>query len=148
MTDGSTAGCLANPPYMKAEPMRVEDFNKRIEVVSEEELGSAMSQRYVDSSNLFWLSHQPEGYPVLAIHVKGDLAVLNYFPEERQAGFVSIGSVSSLEPREFTIFSSSSTGETDMIPNHQIVPFAAAIEAAKEFMRSDTLPTSIKWFEL
>lgn len=126
--------------------MRALDFENEIEVSSEAELKRFMMRRYEDGLNEFWLWHEPNKHRTLAIGVKGDLACLSYSPKEYDPGFMSVGSISTLDPDGTTIFRTN--GENLWVVNWQVVPFDVAFECAREFLHSDALPSSIEWCEL
>ena len=85
--------------------------------------------------------------PSLAILVRADLASLNYFPEGDSAGFRSVGKVSGLKPGGMSIFYLDNPNQEQPVLNDSIVPFSDALKAAKDFLVSTDLPSSIKWFE-
>ena len=82
------------------------------------------------------------------IFVRGDLTAVYYIPEDREAGYVSVGEKMNLNPREMTTFPIGELGETIDVLNRFIVPFSEMLEVAKEFFYSTELPRSIKWLKL
>lgn len=113
------------------------------------ELETLLMRRCANSFNSFWLSHCDEDYPKLSLLVKGDLATLNYFPKEFDAAFVSVGRMPELKVGETTTFSISTDRADDLIVlNDAVLPFSAALEAAKEFFHSGDLPKSVEWLQL
>jgi hypothetical protein len=53
-----------------------------------------------------------------------------------------------LDPDKDAVFFMNSLIEEERFPNYKVVPFSAALVAAKEFLASPGLPPSIRWFEL
>jgi hypothetical protein len=130
--------------------MKIQDMSSTIfDVSTEADVGRVLLKRYGEGVNAFWLYHEPRKNPWLLILVKGQLANLNYFPdEEGHPGYATIGNIPSLPADGFTVFFMNSPKEEEHVPNDAIVPFTDALAAAKEFLVSTDLPPSIKWFEL
>jgi hypothetical protein len=82
------------------------------------------------------------------ILVNNELANLTYFPPGRHPGFQSQGSVPGLDVGGFSKFFLNSPNELQEIMNDQVVPFSAAVKAAKEFLACGELSKSIDWLEL
>jgi Immunity protein Imm1 len=104
-------------------------------------------RRDANGRNCFWLSHDDQPYPFLGVLVKGDLAYVHYFPEDRHAGHRSLGNLPGLDPEGLTTFYLDE-GTPQEILNDGIVLFEKALAAAKEFHQSPALPRSIEWQEL
>ncbi len=128
--------------------MKLEDFNGAHEIKNDVELETALNKRYGHDANSFWLTHNSKKYPSMALLVRGNFASINYFPQEDSAGFRSTGNVDGLAPGEMSIFYLDSENQEQEILNDSIVSFADAVRAAKEFLSSSKLPSSIEWFEL
>ncbi len=129
--------------------MKVIDFDGVHEARSVEELGTILKTRHADGVNSFWLSHGIEAYPALSVLVKGDLATLNYLPEENDAGFRSAGNMAQLKLEQTTTFSLSNNRADDVVVlNDSVLPFSTALRVAKEFFFSKDLPRSIEWMRL
>ena len=59
------------------------------------------------------------------------------------------GSTASGSPMGGTsVFAVASPGERDEVPNEFVVSFEVAVVAAKQFLRANSRPTAIEWFEL
>jgi len=127
--------------------MKIEDFKSATDSANNEEIEKALAKRYGNGVNEFWLSHADSRYPAMSILVKGDIAALNYFPEDQHPGMTSVGK-GSWEPDGTTIFYINSEEEKQEIPNGMIVPFSLALEAAKEFAANREPPRCIEWFSL
>ena len=82
------------------------------------------------------------------ILVNNELANLTYFPPGKHPGFQSQGSIPGLDVGGFSKFFMNSPDQLQEIMNDQVVPFSAAVKAAKEFLERDELPKSINWLEL
>lgn len=128
--------------------MRIQDFEHVHDVNGEDALNLALSERYGNGVNAFWLSHGSSKYPAILLLVNGDLATLNYFPRERHPGFRSVGALQNLEPDGTSTFFMNDVNEAQPISNDSIVSFSSALRAAKEFLVSTDLPHSLEWFEL
>ena len=128
--------------------MKVIDLNGAHEAISVEELDTILKRRQGTGVNSFWLSHGI-AYPTLSLLVKGDLATLNYVPEEHDAGFRSVGKMPGLNAGETTTFAMSNNRADDVVVlNDAVLPFSAALKAAKEFFLSKDLPRSVEWTRL
>jgi hypothetical protein len=129
--------------------MKVVDINGVYEPSDINELETILMKRYGDGFNSFWLSHDGGDYPTLSLLVKGDLATLNYFPEEYDAGFRSVGKTPRLKLGESTTFAMSNNRADDVVVlNDAVLPFTAALTAAKEFFLSKDLPRCVEWMRL
>jgi len=126
----------------------VADFYEVCHVTSIRELEVALGRRYGPCANHFWISHDQEKNPTLAMFVKGDLASLTYFPNDSHPGFTSIGAIEGLNPDETSIFYMDSPTQEQEVLNSSIVTFPTALNVAREFFSSKELPRAIQWFEL
>jgi hypothetical protein len=115
-----------------------------------QELVAILRKRYGNNANSVWISHEGEGeYPTLALVVKGDLAHLNFFPKEYDAGFTSQGNISDgLEGTTTTSFFITERGEEIWVSNDAVLPFSLALQAVKEFFRTKELPRCVEWLKL
>jgi hypothetical protein len=127
--------------------MRVQDFTTTTEVNNAADLVAALARRSSQNANEFWLSTGNKKYPAMTILAKGDLATLSYLTSDQEPGFRSVGNINSLDPNGFTTFFINKTEEHEVL-NDAVLPFAQAVEAALEFMRSGAMPSSLEWFEL
>jgi hypothetical protein len=129
--------------------MKVVDINGVHEASSVHELEGILMGRCGNGYNSFWLSHDGEEYPTLSLLVKGDLASLNFIPTEFDAGYSSVGKRLGLQAGETTTFSISTNRADDVVVlNDAVLPFSAALQAAKEFFHSKELPESVEWLKL
>jgi hypothetical protein len=113
------------------------------------ELEEVLARRYDIRgmrANSFWMCHETD-WPALSMLVRDDLAVLDYMSDdgEGRGTFVSKGTGGG-GGGEMTLFIFG--GQDQPVVNYQIIPFAEAVRAAKEFLASTELPTSIQWDEL
>jgi hypothetical protein len=127
--------------------MKIADFQGIYQADNIHELETILMKRYGGGFNSFWLSYDSDEYPQIGLLVKGDLAYIHYFPKEYDAGFTSVGTVSDL-PGETTIFHLTKTGDDASVLNEAVLPFSAALRAAKEFFSAKELPTSVDWERL
>jgi hypothetical protein len=128
--------------------MIVSDFAGDHSVQTMAELEPRLEVRFQKQQNLFHLTPDSADCPAVTIHVRGDLAVIYYVPEDGHSGYVSLGGKMNLDPKEWTIFSiDHDPGETIDVQNEFIVPFSEALKVAKEFFHSHAQerPRSIEW---
>lgn len=129
--------------------MQVQDIEGSYEVNAPAELETVLRRRYKNNAHAFWLSHGAGRYPMLSLLVKGDLASLHFMPKEHEAGCRSVGRMSYLGQGETTRFSiSKHSGDDVYVMNESLIPFSAAVDAAKEFLSSKELPQSVDWLWL
>ena len=128
--------------------MRIQDDDSVCNVTSPADIEAVLRKRYGTGRNAFWLSHGDELFPAINIMVKGDLAHVHYFPEERHPGFASVGRLPGLKSDEDTVFYMSSSSEPVEIMNDAVVSFSDALKVAQEFAISNGRPKCIQWFEL
>jgi hypothetical protein len=129
--------------------MTVVDIAGAHEVKNVRELEAVLMRRYKNDLNAFWLAHRNGEYPTLSLLVKEDLASLNYIPKEHVAGLRSVGNMPHLNSGETTRFSiSNNSGDDLFVLNDAVLPFSAALRAAKEFFFSEDPPQSIEWLQL
>jgi hypothetical protein len=112
------------------------------------ELEDVLNAGYSLRRNGFWISHDEEQNPTLAILVADDLAVVHYFPFTGHPGFVSVGKIEVLDKDGFTTFSYDTIEQEQEVINSQVIPFSSALLAAKDFFAASDLPKSIEWLEL
>jgi len=125
--------------------MKIESFGVVDEVQDPADLDAVLMRRCDPDVNEFWLSHQ-DPFPAMSILVKGDLASLHYFAGEGEPGFRSIGTISKQDC--VTLFCTESPKHIEPVLNKFVVSFTVALAAAKEFLRSRSLPRSVDWMEL
>jgi hypothetical protein len=129
--------------------MKVVDINGVHEANNVHELETILKRRCGNGFNSFWLSHRDEEYPTLSLLVKDELASLTYLPKELDAGFSSIGRMPDLKEGGTITFSISKNRADDVVvSNDAVLPFSAALQAAKEFFHSKGLPQSVEWLQL
>lgn len=128
--------------------MRIQDIERVCDASRNEEVDVALAKRYGAGVNAFWLSREAGGYPLLLILVNKELSSIHYFPMDRHPGFRSVGHVQGLAPEGMTTFFMNSIHEPQQMLNDSVVPFSAALTAAKEFLMSNVMPPSVEWLEL
>jgi hypothetical protein len=129
--------------------MEVQNDTTVWEVTSPDELEDILVKGSNSTVNAFYLSHGSDEFPVLLLLLKGEHAWLNYLTKDREPGFVSTGRLMGLDPLQNTRFSISHHRADDLfVLNRQLIPFADAITAAREFLSSKDLPKSVEWFAL
>jgi hypothetical protein len=127
--------------------MMLQDMKGSYQVEDSIALEEKLNKRYGSGVNAFWLTKNNNGAK-LAILVNNELANVHYFPPGRHPGYNAIGSIPDLDVRGYSKFFMNSPDELQLISNAHVVPFSAAVKAAKEFLESDELPRSINWLEL
>ena len=128
--------------------MTVWDFRGKHKADSVLQLESVLSNKYAQNRNGFWLTHNDEENPTLALLVNGDFATLYYFPREGHPGFVPAEGLENVSEAGTTAFSIDALEQESEIPNEQVVSFTKAVTAAKNFFESKQIPQSMKWREL
>ncbi|WP_313133255.1 Imm1 family immunity protein [Anaerocolumna sp.] len=94
-------------------------------------------------NNEIWCSctNDSNDYPCLAILVRGEYAVVNYFSENNNEMFSSVGDLSKNDEVEFE------DGQYEVAAN-QVIPTMAALECALQFFHTQERPSCIEWEEL
>jgi hypothetical protein len=128
--------------------MRIWDFECGHDATTPAEVESVLSKRHGAGINSFWMGHADGGFPAINIMVKGDLAYVHYFPQEHHPGLASIANFQGQAPEGSSAFLLSSGGEKAWVPNRALVPFSEALNVAKEFAISGTLPKCMRWKSL
>jgi len=128
--------------------MTIYDFAGKHEASSVPELENVLQKRYGSGRNGFWISHGKEIHPCMSLLVNGELSTVLYLPEEDHPGFASVGRIDGLDRIGFTTFSYDTLKQEQEFINSQVIPFASALLAAKDFLAMKALPKSIEWDEL
>lgn len=128
--------------------IQVEDMMGTVRVVDAAGLEAALARRCGNGVNEFWISHDQDRFPVLAIVVNGDLASLSYFPEDGHPGYKSMGDVPGLASGESTRFYVNTPTEIHLVLNDFVVPVATAVQAAQQFRVAKDRPPVVEWWEL
>jgi hypothetical protein len=128
--------------------MRITDNRETVEVTNDRELEEFLARRFIMDGvhvNSFMMSHMEEG-PAMGVLVREDLACLTYLADCRGTAFASQGDLPALVKNGMTEFRLDS--QRQPVLNSQIVSFAESVQVAKEFMRAEDLPRSIRWLRL
>ena len=129
--------------------LKIHDLMNNEFVVSQAAgVDAVLRKREGDGVNCFRLWPNNSETPILVIFANKDLATLHYFPSDDHPGFYSEAEMPGLDPNGDTVFFMNSLTAEEQFPNYKVVPFSAALVAAKEFLASPELPPSIRWFEL
>ena len=112
-----------------------------------EELERELEIRSDKGVNEFILSFDEE-LPLVYMNVNKEYASLNYYYEENDPGYVSIGNNNGLDEKEDMVFYTALGNKTFLVPNYSVVMFEEAKQAAVEFFKIKKLPQSIEWEEL
>jgi hypothetical protein len=140
---------LSEQDYESVGMLKIHDLMNNEFVVSQVAgVETVLRKQEGDGVNCFWLWQEKMETPILIIHVNKDLTTLHYFPSDDHPGFYSEGAMPGLDPDGDTVFFMNNLTEEEEFPNYKVVPFAAALVAAKEFLASPELPPSIEWVEL
>ena len=127
--------------------MQISFLDGQVTVDSVKEIEDVLQSS--SSKNCFYLNHTDREFPYLNVLIKGNIAVLYFFPENGHPGFVSTGNMLSLDQNGSDSFSISKyPGDDIEVPNNALVPRSIATLAAQEFFESGKIPASVKWFEL
>ena len=127
--------------------MIIHDFGGSHSVHSIAQLEQLLAARFTDQLNEFSLCADSSLYPLLIIFVRGDLATIYYIPADMEAGYMSIGKKTNLDPKGETTFATGDLDEPIDFSNEFVIPFSEALKVAREFFHSTALPRSIEWEE-
>lgn len=111
-----------------------------------EELEKELEKRNEKDVNEFILSFDEE-LPLIYMNVNKEYASLNYYYEDNDPGYVSIGN-NNLDKNGDMIFYTALGNKTFLVPNYSVVMFEEAKQAAVEFFKTKNLPQCIEWEEL
>lgn len=126
--------------------LEIEDSQSKCLARTCEEVKRCLSKVYENESNAFYISKSGYEYPLLTVHIKGEMAVVHYLPEDGNPGFKSQGQL--LEPGSLVEFYDSVCGDPITVPSESVVRVSDAVQAAIEFLQNGGLPTDIDWLEL
>lgn len=127
-----------------AKQMKVEHFGGAVDVADSTALDRVLDARYGNEVNEFIMGGQ-ETYPYLSILVRGSAAYLHFFPAEGHPGFASVGNASAQGDETFYV---NTPTEEIWVAASAVVPFDRAREAAQEYLRTGTMPRTVRWLEL
>ncbi len=131
--------------------MDVEWFGGSAHVTSSDELSAVLSRRNEHGNNELWLFCAQE-YPRMSVFVRGDVACVHYFPSEGHPGFVVLGEgqvPDDLCEDGSAVFYVGDGREKVWVTPDFVVPFAAALAAAQDFLRDpESLPELHELFRL
>jgi hypothetical protein len=138
------------PGYLNKKEVivRIYNYGHKYVVENPSQIAAIMSKRFDGGLSEIVLMPDRRKHPFLIIALKDDLAALHYFPDERKAGFASIGGKLGLPPDGMTTFKTGGPHTDIEVSNDAVVTSAEALVAAKEFFHSQQLPKSIRWLEL
>lgn len=128
--------------------MQVLDFDGCCTVAGEGELLARLRSVRRGPDGAFILSHGGEAS--LWLHVSGEAAFLSFFPDKdgTHPGFVPDGMWAGEKRTVRFLLVGGDEGSAIRVPWWQLVPVEVASGAAVEFLRSPTLPPSVRWSEL
>jgi hypothetical protein len=132
--------------------MRIEGHHREWSAADETALEQVLRFRDRLGGGQFWLSHDDDPYPTVAIRVSGDLADVHYFPFKGHPGFRALASpsVRSEQGGKTTTFvyegCDPASGEES--PIEFTLPVDRAVSLAREFFRASARPSGASWFEL
>lgn len=122
-----------------------ENYHRTWDVEAAPDITAVLEHRH-NRVNEFWLSHEADSYPLMAIEVVENLALVHYWPYEGHPGYRLLGNVPELPPDGETEFQICSEYETT--PNTFVVKFDIALKAAIAFSRTPEMPKVGEWYEL
>jgi hypothetical protein len=129
--------------------MHVDGYGRSWQVADVAGLEEVLAWRDACGGAEFWLSHEKEKYPVLAMRVSGDIADVHFFPKEGHPGFRSLGGAGLASGGRTTlIFQGCDPASGEETPNQFVVPFELACSIAKEFFHRKQTSDAVSWFEL
>ena len=128
--------------------VKIEDMGGTLYAATQSALREALSRRHGRGVNEFWLSHDDEKFPVLAILVREEIASVSYMSEAGMPGWKAVAPVPGLEQKGDTVFYVNTPQESTLVANDFVVPFSIAEAVAEEFLSNPQLPSCVEWFEL
>jgi hypothetical protein len=113
-------------------------------------LEAALETRDERGGNQFVLSRDGADFPCLTIYVDGSRAYVHYRPRSRHAGFRCASMIAGLDPDGTSIlaFTHCDPGSGEVVPNRFVVPFAAAVLAARDFLATGQRSPRVEWCDL
>ena len=127
--------------------MKVNGYRRAWEVNNIEGLSKALAWRDSHNGAVFWLTHNNESFPALAIRISGDLADVHFFPKQGHAGFRSLGGLNE-EGTTRLVYEGCDPAAGEETSNQFLIPINAVRDIAIEFFRSKHMSTGVPWFEL
>ncbi len=118
-------------------------------VHNQQALQEALSYRDNRGGAVFWLTHDGEEYPKLAIRVSGEIADVHFFPKDAHPGFRCLGGAGLPQGGMTTlVFDGCDPGAGEDTPNEFVVPVETAGAIAAEFLRTGQRSAEVEWCEL
>ncbi len=112
----------------------------------ESELETVLAELVSGGMDNLCIALDDTSFPMLALAICGDLATMEYYEREDEAGFRSLG------PPNYQVgvtrFCLQGRGHKEEVANRFVLPYGQAVEAAKEFCRNRKLPQCVEWLEL
>lgn len=129
--------------------MKIEGHHRKWHAHDEAALQQVLRFRDDVGGALFWLSHDDDRYPTLAIRISGDLAGVHYFPCKDHPGFRALAEPSVQEDQPSTfVYEGCDPATGEETPSEFVLPISTAMDLAKEFHRTRTRSSAVSWFEL
>lgn len=126
--------------------MVIQHMDGEEDLVSDHVLRRVLSLRTQPANaNHYWICHKDRPFPALSVHVKGNLAHLNYMPSDDDPGVISSGNQCGL-PEGLIEFPSS--GDPIEVPAHAVVPWSTAEEAIVQYLKDASLLDTVEWLRL
>ena len=131
--------------------MRIDLFGrpKTWRVNDDKSLEAALAWRDDRGGGAFFLAPDQEEYPLLLIRISGDVADVQYYPQDEHPGFRCLGGDGLPEGGTTRlVYEGCDPADGEEEHNDFIVPTKTALAVAREFFGSQQLPKSVLWFEL
>ena len=139
-------GSSGNGAAARERAIRVSDMTGEREIASEVELEEVLLRRNASGVNHFHLFPAASKHPLLIMMVNGELAWLYFLSDSDHVGCYARGTVPGLDPKGRTRFVYVGPQDEERF-NDQVVQFADAFRAAKEFFATRQLPRCLDWRE-
>jgi hypothetical protein len=133
---------------MEKRGMRIVDFKGNYQVDRESDIDTAMARRYGDGFNEFFIYREGQEFPYLAILVRVDIATIFFFPEDGHPGFRAFKAQDAARDEENVMFYIADFADSVQSPAEFIVPAAASVAVAKNFLRTGSMSPMLDWLEL
>jgi hypothetical protein len=114
-------------------------------VATHDELADMLRQR-TDGGNHFMIAAADAPYPMLDLMIRGDYAVLDFFPRDGEAGSQAVSNLADA-PGEVE-FPDNSLGEAIPMPGAVLIDAGTAGRCVEQFAEMLSRPSLVDWLDL
>lgn len=129
--------------------MRIQDMFRSYTANDLDTISDVLRTRNDKGENAFWITRGDDKFPMLSVLIRGELATLQYFRKDRDAGLASVGQKPTTLKENVIAFPISQNSADDLlIQSDSLISVEKAIKAVREFFESGEVPKSVEWLEL